>query len=92
MFLNHLAPTVDVPYNFVQMASPLLLWAVLIMLLHLVGSVSLLLSLQVELGPAVWAPADGDMMITTGRIILMHSPPAKEETIQTTHEANVPHY
>lgn len=71
------------------MASPLLLWAVLIMLLQLVGSVSLLLSLQVELGPAVRVTADGDMMITTGRIILMHSPPAAEETIQTTHKANI---
>lgn len=73
------------------MASPLLLWAVLILLLQLVGSVSLLLSLQVELGPAVWLPADGDMVISTGRIILVHSPPAAEETIQTTHEANAPH-
>lgn len=75
------------------MASPLLLWAVLILLLQLVGSVSLLLSLQVELGPAVWVPVNGDMVISTGTVILVHSPPAEEEIIQTTHdEGNAPHY
>lgn len=62
------------------------------MLLQLVGSVSLFLSVQGELGPAVSDPADGDWMITTRRIIRMHSP-AAEETIQTTDEgANVPQY
>lgn len=62
------------------------------MLLQLVGSVSLFLRVQGELGPTVWDHADGDW-ITTRKFTPTHSPPAAEETIQTTNAGtSVPQY